>query len=74
MNPDPNLTPATGRSRKRIVLALGLTVALGAIAGTAVYIGRAPVAGSPAAATSPFPGVVCHGTHYTLTAEIHAGS
>jgi hypothetical protein len=80
-NEDPGIVrPA--RLHIRRLLVCGVLLAMGALVGMALHTGggsnppsRASIT-PPAAAQRPVPPgvVVSHSAHYTLTAEIHAGS
>jgi hypothetical protein len=61
-----------------MLLGCGMLLGFGSLAGLALHAGRlsAPTArastlSSIAPQAVPIAGVVCHSSHYTLTAEIH---
>jgi hypothetical protein len=72
---------SSNQLHSRPLLFSGVLIAFAAVAGIAFHAGRvssAPARASiilPAAAQAPAPaGFVCRSSHYTLTAEVHAGS
>ena len=81
LNPEPQTQASPAQSRPRTILVACMAVSLAGVALVSARYGRQTVGTAvPPAQSSSIPsqtsaaGVVCHGAHYTLTAEIHAGS